>query len=654
MDSVKELEMNTIKRYHIIGYLFAYIWIFSGNVLASTPPGPPPIPEYPINEDVTDTVNVSPALSQPQLVNAMHTKLRPNRGVTHLIPLSIYVKEGEYLRLSPAGFGNIYLCINHLTKKALCEQRVSFNYTTDYYVKAAIDGEVYIDNRLKESDTAVAVTVTGGHNMPVFNLNKHTDNDFLSMLDDATVPNIHLISDKMIITGPIAKFKQYGVTNPTELMQSWDNIVTWGQQHYGFSADLSTIHQPVANKLLFLDVGDEGAGSMFAGNYHLGTGVDYVFNRVIDTDFLNGTRGWGPWHEYGHTLQPRYLQFSGMTEVTTNITSQKIRQTLGHGSNIVSRWDNTIFPYLDKPNAEKDFFGSQLGLFDKLGLFWQLDLTFGPRFYQRMSVIMRNGYQELPTIFDVDQNKRVQLFIEQASLATGYDLREYFKHWGVPVTGETNIVMNRYAHYLQPSTGIWENSDLSITKQDHEFGEDVAIHYRPKTKQIQFAYDYFRTWLPEHKVTVYVNNRYLGEIENNQSDEFDVHVDPSHAIVTVATKKRLTKGDKIKLVFEAPHTNTVTYKQRVNNIRMWSNSEKDKITVKVKRSRFNNDNFTLKAYSNGYRIFNCENRVCENADVRFNNGNVIISKQYQLRPNQPVSIVVGKANGELHNVVYAK
>ncbi|PSU80722.1 hypothetical protein CTM67_10505 [Photobacterium phosphoreum] len=647
--------MKKMTKFSQISHLALWLLIPINAALASTPPGPPPPPpEYTVNENVTDTVTVSSALSRSQLENKMKNKLRPNRGLTHLIPLSIYVKTGEYLRLSPAGSNNIYLCINNLPKKNLCEQSVSFNYATDYYVKASVDGEVYIDNRLNDANTAVDVTVTGGHQMPMFTLNEHTDSDFLSMLDDATVPNIHLVSDNMIITGPIVKFKSYGIINPTELMQGWDKIVTWGQQHYGFSADLSTLHQPVTHKLLFIDVGEDGPGLMYATTHYLGTGTDYAFNSVVTTDKLLKDRGWGPWHEYGHTLQPRYLQFSGMTEVTTNITSQKIRQALGYGSNIVKRWTTTIFPYLDQPNSDKIYFSQQLGLFDKLGLFWQLDLTFGPRFYQRMSIIMRNGYQELPFIFDVTQDKRVQVFIQQASLATGYDLREYFKHWGVPVSGETNIIMNRYTHYLQPSTGMWNNSDLSITKQDHEFGEDVAIHYRPKTKTIKFAYDYFRTWLPEHKVTVYVNNRYFGKIEENQSDEFDLTVDQDNAIVKVATKNRLNKGDKIKLVFETPQTNTVTYKYRVNDIRMWANSEKEKITVKVNRSRFNNDNFSLKAYSNGNRIFNCENRICEHADVRFKNGKAIISKQYQLSPNQPITVILGKGNGELENVVYAK
>ena len=647
--------MKKMTKFSKISHLALWLLIPISTAFASTPPGPPPLPsEYIVNENVTDTVTVSPALSRSQLENKMENKLRPNRGVTHLIPLPIYVKAGEYLRLSPAGSNNIYLCINNLTKKNLCEQSVSFNYATDYYVKASVDGEVYIYNRLNDANTAVDVTVTGGHQMPMFTLNEHTDSDFLSMLDDATVPNIHLVSDKMIITGPIAKFKSYGITNPTELMQSWDNIVVWGQQHYGFSDDLSSLHQPMAHKLLFLDVGDEGPGSMYAGRYHLGTGVDYVFNRVIDTDFLNGTRGWGPWHEYGHTLQPRYLQFSGMTEVTTNITSQKIRQTLGHGSNIVGRWTTTIFPYLDQPNSDKIYFGQQLGLFDKLGLFWQLDLTFGPRFYQRMSIIMRNGVQDLPFLYDVAADKRIQVFIREASLATGYDLREYFKHWGIPVGGETNIMINRYSRYLQPSTGMWNNSDLSISHQDNEFGKDVAIHYRPKTNNIQFAYDYFRTWLPEHRVTVYVNNRSLGQIENNQSDEFDINVDKDNALVQVAMKKRLTKGDRIKLVFESPLTETATYKYKVNDIRIWANSDKDKITVRVNRSRFNNSNFTLKGYSKGYSIFNCENQACEHADVKFRNGKAIISRQFQLKPNQSVSIVIGKANGEIENVVYAK
>ncbi|MCG3865235.1 MULTISPECIES: M60 family metallopeptidase [unclassified Photobacterium] len=633
-------------------YLVCVMGLFVSASSFSSEPPIHPIINPDVNENVVDTVTVDPALSKSTLLDSMQDKLRPNRGLTHYIPTKIYVEVGDYIRLSPVYYEyDVQICINTLSTMKLCDQRVRPNYVTDYYVKAAVNGEIYVDNQLRSTDPVVEITITGGNEMPIFRLGEHTDSDFLAMLDDATTPNMHLITEKMIITGPINKLKQYGITNPTELMQSWDNIVTWGQQHYGFSPELASLHQPMSHKLLFLDVGDDGVGSMYATTHHLGTGLDNVFNRVVDTEFLNGTRGWGPWHEYGHTLQPRYLQFPGMTEVTTNITSQKIRQTLGHGSNIVNHWNNNIYPYLDKPNSEKDYFGQELKLFDKLGLFWQLDLTFGPRFYQRMSVIMRNGYRDLPFLFDVREDQRVQVFIREASLATGYDLREYFRYWGIPVSGETNIDLNRYAEYLQPSTGMWNNSDLQVSQPAYEFGQDVAIHYRPQKNKIQFAYDYFRTWQPEHRVKVYINGDYLGKIENNQSDIFDVGLDKESAIVKVSLKKRLDKGDKIKLVFESPLVDTATYKYKVNDIRIRANSEKDKIVVRVSKKRFNRDDFSLKAFTKGNLLFSCENRACDHADVQYKNNKVVITRQpFELAPNQLVYIVVGNSE----RVIYAK
>ncbi|OBU23718.1 M60 family metallopeptidase [Photobacterium aquimaris] len=522
------------------------------------------ISTYSVNEEVSDTVDVPTTLSINALTNEMANRLRPNRGLTHLIHTSIYVKAGDYLRLSPAGSNNVSVCINQLHQKKLCEQTAVFNKTTETYVQATVDGEVYIDNRLHTDEPSVVVTLAGGHKMPVFTLNEHTNSDFLSMLDEAMVPNIHLVSNNMVITGPIEKFKRYGVSDPTQLMQGWDNIITSGQQHYGFSTALSSRHQPMSHKLLFLDVGRDGSGLMHATRYHLGTGTDYAFDRVVKTTKLLTDDGWGPWHEYGHTLQPRYIQFSGMGEVTTNITSQKIRQQFGYDSRIVANWNKSIFPYLDLPSAEKDFFSQQLKAFDKFGLFWQLDLTFGPRFYQRMSIIMRNSYHDLPPNHDaISGDQRVQVFIQKASLATGYDLREYFNHWGIPVTDETDLVLNQHSTLL-PSTGMWENSDLSISKQDHEFGDDVAIQYLPQTKQIQLDYDYFRSWLPEHKITVYANDRYLGKVENHQSDEFELKLDQDTAMVNILINKKVRKGREIKVVFESPLTKAVTYRYRAS------------------------------------------------------------------------------------------
>lgn len=645
--------MTIIKRYSIFGYILAFLGIFSSDVFASTPPGPPPPPIYPINENVTDTITVHPELSKSQLDSLMKQKLRPNRGLTHFIPTKIYVKSGEYLRLSPEPNRGVSVCINNLETKILCQQRAEFNYSSDFYLKAKVDGEVYIENLLNNSDDVTTVTITGGHEMPVFRLGEHTDSDFVAMLNEAITPNIHLISPTMIITGPIAKFKSYGVTDSTALMEGWENIITWGQQDYGFSSDLAPNHQPMSHKVLFLDVGEEGAGLMFATRYHLGTGTDYAFNRVVKTSILLTDGGWGPWHEYGHTLQPFYMQFKGMTEVTTNITSQKVKKALGYNSQLEDRWDSQIFSYLERPNDVKDYFNDDIRLLTKLGMFWQLDLAFGPRFYQRMSVIMRNTYQQDPTLYNDNFNTLVQRFIRVASLTTGYDLRDYFIQWGVSISDETQAEMNDYVN-LASSANLWKNTDLVTVEKNHDFGRDVAIHYRHRQQKIKLTYDYFRTWLPNQRATVYLNNRYLGEIENNQSEQFTIKLDQENALVKAVLKQPLNRGDKIKVVFDAPQSDTATYKYKVNDIRMWANSDKDKITVNVNRSRFNNANFSLQVDTNGNRIFNCESQTCVNADVRFKNGKVIISKQFQLKPNQSVSIVIGKANGEIENVVYAK
>ncbi|MZG56716.1 M60 family metallopeptidase [Photobacterium lucens] len=632
--------------------------LISSSIFASSPPITPisPItvitPE--INEAVVATVSVDPRLSKSALANDMKNRLRPNRGLTHYIPTSTYVKSGDFLRVTSVDGRNVQICINVLSTPKLCDQRSVINGSNDVYIQSTYDGEVYIDNQLSSTDPVVEVTVTGGREMPIFRLGEHTDSDFLAMLESATSPNIHLVSPFMVITGPIEKFKSYGVTNPTELMQAWEQIIAWGEEHYGFSRDLAEHHQPMKHKVLFLDVGENGYGLMYATTHHLGTGTANAFNPVVNTNKLLTDGGWGPWHEYGHTLQPRYLQFNKMTEVTTNITSQKVRASLGYGSRLETRWQSSIFPYLDQPNSGKDYFNDDLGPFERLGLFWQLDLTFGPRFYQRMSVIMRNGYNTVERNFDGNSDHRVQVFIREASLATGYDLRAFFADWGVPTNSANNELLGGLSGYLKPSTNMSNNSDFEIEKKDHDFGRDVAIHYRPRSQTIQISYDYYRTWQPKHRAKVYVNGRFIGKISNNQSDRFNVKISPDTAITHATLNKRLRQGDRVKVVFDTPQTDLVVYNYRFNDLRIWANSEKERVVVRVSKKRFNGDNFSLIAYSNGSLIFSCQNQVCDQAGVRVKNNKVVISKGYQLEPDQPIHLIIGHGKGYSDRVIYAK
>ena len=248
--------------------------------------------------------------SRPQISTEGHTQFRDGtKGRNYAVATNIYANEGDKLNVEVSGSSNVELCIDVLTNPGVCTSTFSLIEGVNT-VTAPIKGEVYIGNKLDTNETAT-VTVTGGQYMPIFKLGEDTDAEFLSMIDESnTYENIHLISDNVVITGPIKKYRDYGVTNPTELMNMWEDILEAGQYQYGINTNLvDSIHESIHSKLQWMDVGDNGAGFMYASADHLGTGTDSSFKNVVITDMLSSETslndGWGPWHEYGHSMQPR-------------------------------------------------------------------------------------------------------------------------------------------------------------------------------------------------------------------------------------------------------------------------------------------------------------------------------------------------------------
>ncbi len=630
--------------------------ILNTQAFAASPPiiGPIIFPSIEVNESVSQTITLDPRLSLNRLRFGLKDKLRPNRGLTHYIPTSIYVEAGDGIRMSALTDGSARLCINKISERALCEQKIKFSESEKVFV-AHVAGEVYIENLMPDHSSMSSVTITGGTEMPVFIAGQHSDNEFLEMLDNSKTPNIHLVGEKITITGPVSKLIRYNVTEPNDLLNGWDKLIEWGELDYGFSNDLAPLHQPMPHKVLFLDVGSDGWGGFYATSYHLGTGTDYGFSRVVKSSELFEKGGWGPWHEYGHTLQPKFIQFNGMTEVTVNITSLNTERRLGLNSRITDRWDTKIFPYLDKHSDEKDFFTSELGLFDKLGLFWQLDLTFGPRFYQRMATNMRNQYADNSQLDYEGADERVQRFIQQASLTTGYDLREYFLKWGINANSSTNAFLDNLKGHLKHEPLFTENSDNFQPITDHHFGSDVSISYKPLLKESHIYFDYFRTWQPGSRAVITINGEFVGEVEENHSEQFEIEVDPKTATNFVRITRALEFGDRIKVRFESLNVSDETFVfKNKKYLRGTALAEKDKIKLTLGKGLFRNNKFDLKAFIDEQLIFSCSLGQCDGAQVTFNKKKAKIVASTALTEYQRIKYFIKRENGESENVIYAR
>lgn len=484
------------------------------------------------------------SVSKSVVNNEAHLKLHSNGGRTFLVPVPYYVKAGDVLTVTLNDPVSVNLSVDVLTTTAYTDQSTPLIQGTNI-IECLYDGEVYLYNNLAEGETTTVI-LTGGREMPIFTLGVNDDSEFQGMLESES-PNIHLIGNKTILTGPKHKFINYNVNNPSELLTDWDERVVYvGEKHYGFDYNLGNRHHPMTNKIHFLDVGDAGPGAMYTTAYHFGTGTSSTFIHVIATTDLVGEKGWGCWHEYGHSLQPTPFGLPGMGEVTENITANYIRTDLGFGSRIADSWDSTLTPYINSDDLTKNYFTTdQLDLFGKLGLWWQLHLTFGVRFYKKLLLEFRNDYYDDSTLYQLTSDERVQALIVKSSKVSGYNLIPFYNKWGVYPTEDTQNQISSLG--LGSIDNIWENTDQTQPHTHYDFGNDINVAYNGTS--ILVEYDYYRTQPEDTLFQLFLNGEYQASYKNGVAYYGHSKLDPDNGAISFTKSQTCAPGDILTAEF---------------------------------------------------------------------------------------------------------
>lgn len=307
---------------------------------------------------------------------------------------------------------------------------------------------------------------SGGEPFPRYSLGVNRDQDWTSMLAAyPDSPYAELLSNRVMLTLRKDKAIQFiPATGPDEMLKDWDNIVGLAEKQYGLTDEnMASVNQRIAHRFHWVDGvslpgvdnPDGCTGYMNAWTWRLQTCKDDAIGDVVNHKTLT-TNAWGAWHELGHLFQMKPMTWDGLTEVTVNLTSLYIQRSLGLASRLETsgEWDKKIFPYLKRPN--KDF--NAQGVFTKLGMFWQLDLTFGDDFYARLGKL----YRELPAAQQpTTAAQKIQKFILETSRVAGYDLTSFFIQWGLAPSIETLNAINQLSlpPLLDP---VWENRDSNV------------------------------------------------------------------------------------------------------------------------------------------------------------------------------------------------
>lgn len=187
-------------------------------------------------------------------------------------------------------------------------------------IAGAFGGLIYIDVHGRGKSGKVAVKIAGAVEAPYFVLGKTTVKEWQEKVRQNPAPWAELATDKVILTVPSKAVR--GLNDPDDLMKFWDRVMD-------AAANLATIPTARPRPERYVTDIQIGAGYMHSG-YPIMTLLDMP-DIVVSKDRMmaNGHGGvWGLFHELGHNHQVGDWTFEGTGEVTENLFTLYIFDTV--------------------------------------------------------------------------------------------------------------------------------------------------------------------------------------------------------------------------------------------------------------------------------------------------------------------------------------
>ena len=292
-------------------------------------------------------------------------------------------------------------------------------------VANAYGGLVYLecDEGLSGS---IDLQITGCVESPLFELGVTNATVWREHLRQRPAPWAELVTDKIALTVPSERIRS--LDDPTELLQFWNAIAD-------AAADLAA--RPRERKRAERYVADVeiSAGYMHAG-YPIMTHLDAAKDMV---DLQRMKRGpWGLFHELGHNHQSKDWTFAGTGEVTVNLFSLYLCDTLcgiawneAWGGNLARAEQKLALALADGRKPWAPGKGGELDLSLRLLMYSQLQRAFGWELFVHAFAEYRDAKEnERPKTED---EKRDQWLV-RASRSIDRDLGPFFEAWGLPVS----------------------------------------------------------------------------------------------------------------------------------------------------------------------------------------------------------------------------
>ncbi|MGD9790892.1 MAG: M60 family metallopeptidase [Phycisphaerales bacterium] len=295
-------------------------------------------------------------------------------------------------------------------------------------VASAFGGLVYlIPNRdSRGADSAaehVRVSVSGAVEAPRFVLGETDVDAWRSTIRKAPGPWAELETGTVIVSVPSSHIRD--LEDPRGVLEVWNKVLD-------AAADLATIPRERDRPQRYVADVQISAGYMHSG-YPIMTHLDAADEMVEEAKLRAGS--WGLFHELGHNHQQGTWTFHGTGEVTCNLFSLYIMET------VCGKNEGTGHEALAKRLARRARYLAEGASFEKwcsdpflaLTMYIELREAFGWEAYKAVFAEYRDLPKgERPT---TEQEKRDQWMV-RFSRKVGRNLGPFFSAWGVPVSDE--------------------------------------------------------------------------------------------------------------------------------------------------------------------------------------------------------------------------
>ncbi|MDU0325277.1 M60 family metallopeptidase [Microbacterium sp. KSW2-21] len=339
-------------------------------------------------------------------------------------------------------------------------------------ITAPQDGLVFVRNG--STERSGALTISGGAPHPVWVKDQTKPDEFAAQLAAwAAAPAVTLVGERAfadVQRRVIDDLASRGVAwDSADVVLRLDRVVAYTCDVYGLSRAAVGVARKYPGRVYFGGP-DSGGGWAFATSQWVCFQVDTGASETLLTD----TDSWGIWHEVGHTFQAPAYRWSGLMEVTVNISALALQNRLTGQNRLDDEADrkDRAAQYLARPLDERDH--AQLTADDPflgLYLFEQLRRSFGDSFYPALNQEYRVRRIRGLSMPEPDQDKK-DLFAEIASRVADRDLGPFFTEWGVPLSASVLSSLSAYPALQNP---IWAAVDSHDAVVERSVGYDLPV-----------------------------------------------------------------------------------------------------------------------------------------------------------------------------------